>query len=120
MRVQWGGRIDDGGRDRLHTSTPTESASSLTDLPFTRDLLVVLGASVATESMEVSPSRFGPGTASASDGIDMVVSPAEVDEVDFRGMVGLLVELGAVQDWRSWGGRALRWRRQDRIKRNGL
>jgi len=98
---------------KLHTSTPTESASSLTDLPFTRDLLVVLGASVATESIEVSPSMVGPGTASASDGIEIVVSPAEADEVDFRGMTGLLVELGAMQGWRMWGGRALRRRRQD-------
>jgi copper oxidase (laccase) domain-containing protein len=77
---------------RSHTSTPTESASSLTDLLFTRDLPVVLGPSAATESMEVSPSVVGPGTASASDGIEIVVSPAEVDEVDFRGMTGLLVE----------------------------
>ncbi len=47
-------------------------------------------ASVATESIEVSPpSRFGPAAASPSllAGVDMAVSPAVVDEVDFRGMV---------------------------------
>ncbi len=50
-------------------------------------------ASVATESIEVSPpSRFSPppaATAAASPlaSVDMAVSPAVVDEVDFRGMV---------------------------------
>ncbi len=74
----------------IRTSTPSESASSLAALPFTRGLLVVVEASVATESMEVSPpSRFdpGPGSPSPLAGVGMAVSPAVVDEVDFRGMV---------------------------------
>lgn len=74
----------------VHTSTPTESASSLpAALPFTFAFVLVDASSVATESLEVSPSGVGPGTASALDGRDIVVSPAEVDEVDFRGMEGL-------------------------------
>lgn len=50
---------------------------------------MVAEASVATDRMEVSPpSRVGATAASAFEGRDMVVSPAEVDEVDFRGMAG--------------------------------
>jgi hypothetical protein len=72
------------------TSTPTESASSFAALPFTF-AFVAVDASVATDSLDVSPSRFTPAGPSALEGMDIVVSPADVEEVDLRGMAGVAV-----------------------------
>lgn len=64
---------------------PTESASSFAAFPLAFNFVAV-EASVATDSTEVSPSWVGMPPPSTFDGIDTVVFPAEVEEVDFRGM----------------------------------
>ena len=77
------------------TSRPTESVSSFAAFPFPRGLVVVVDASIATESMEASPSRVGGLRPSAFDGVDMVVSPAGREGVDLRGMMRLLGQVSA-------------------------
>jgi hypothetical protein len=65
---------------------PTESASSLAVLLCVFDF-VVAEPSVATESMEVSPSTVDIAVPSKFEGMEMVVSPAETEDVDFRGIM---------------------------------
>lgn len=65
-----------------------QSVSSFADLTLAFDFALVDDASGATERIEVSPSRFVLALPSALEGMERVVSPAEVEEVDLRGMAG--------------------------------